>query len=205
MDLRENIVITSQTLFLDKGIKSVSMDDIAKELGISKRTLYENFSSKEELLSECLTNMNACKKRQVEEFAATGADIIGIIIFSARQMVENMKNVSPLFLQDISLYHFRLANELFNKHKQERSDKLVAFLQKGQEEGYILKDVNLKLIADLISSNQKVFMQLVTQKSYSFDEVFAHSMLCFIRGMATPKGIARLDEEYLKCISNSKQ
>ena len=62
--LQDSIVAKASEMFLSMGLKTVSMDDIAKSLGISKRTLYENFSSKDELLSVCIDSIEKAQKKK---------------------------------------------------------------------------------------------------------------------------------------------
>ena len=78
-ELKEKILITAINLFHKHGIRSVKMDDIANELKISKRTLYEIYSNKEELLLEVVRRDKQREKRRLDKIGRTGSNVINII------------------------------------------------------------------------------------------------------------------------------
>lgn len=174
------------------------MDDIAKAVGISKRTLYENFNSKDELLSDCISFMEASRKTRLTELCKDAKDVIDVLLAVTHDMANNLSSISPLFLQDLNLYHFRLANDLYNKHKDEQLEGIKKMLSKGKSEGYFVKEVNEGLVGELMTVSQRAFMSIVSSGRYSYDTILKHIILCFIRGIATEKGRIRIDEEYMK-------
>ncbi|MDO4461877.1 MAG: TetR/AcrR family transcriptional regulator [Bacteroidia bacterium] len=196
MELVESIVTQATELFLERGLKAISMDDIAKAVGISKRTLYENFNSKDELLSDCIKQMEANRREKIAILCKNAKDVIDVLIVVSKDMVANLNRISPLFLQDLNLYHFRLANDLFNKHREEQFEGLKQMIRKGKEEGLILKDIDESLMSEIITSTQKSNMPIISSGKYPYDKIFRHTILCFIRGFATERGRQRIDEAY---------
>lgn len=198
MELYNSIIEQASDLFLHRGLKAVSMDDIAKAVGISKRTLYENFNSKDELLSDCISYIESKRKERLSELCKEAKDVIDILLTVTHDMATNLSTISPLFLQDLNLYHFRLANDLFNKQRDEQLEGIKKMLSKGKAEGYFVKEVNEGLVGELMTVTQRASMSIVSSGRYAYDTILKHIVLCFIRGIATEKGRVRIDEEFMK-------
>lgn len=201
MELTDSIVTQATELFLERGLKAVSMDDIAKAVGISKRTLYENFNSKDELLSDCIKSMEASRKEKLSNVCKDAKDVIDILVAVSKNMAVNLNKISPLFLQDLNLYHFRLANDLFNKHRDEQMNGIKQMITKGKNEGLFIKDIDENLISEIISSSQRAYMPIISSGKYPYEKIFKHTILSFIRGIATERGRQRIDEEYVRLSS----
>lgn len=80
VELRERIITAATEAFTSKGIKSITMDDIAAALGISKRTLYEVFSDKESLLKECILKMQAEREKYLQEVFEHSHNVLEVIL-----------------------------------------------------------------------------------------------------------------------------
>ncbi|MCQ2236175.1 MAG: TetR/AcrR family transcriptional regulator [Bacteroidales bacterium] len=197
MELTESIVTQATELFLERGLKAVSMDDIAKAMGISKRTLYENFNSKDELLSDCIKYMETCRRENLFNLCKDAKDVIDILVAVSKNMAENLNRISPLFLQDLNLYHFRLANDIFTKHRDEQLEGIKQMIIKGKEEGLFIKDIDESLMSEIITNSQRSYMSIISTGKYPYEKIFRHTILCFIRGIATERGRQRIDEEYV--------
>ena len=117
-----------------------------------------------------------------------------IVIFS-RESLESLKQVSPIFFQDLNLYHFRLANDLYNKQREEKKNKTRYYLQRGIAEGYILPDIDVDFVSELDQIWHKGIVSLMSSKRFSYEKLFKHTILMCIRGIATEKGIRCLDEK----------
>lgn len=197
MDLIESIVSQASELFLERGLKAVSMDDIAKAVGISKRTLYENFNSKEELLSDCINSLELRRKAHLHNVCKDAKDVIDILIAVSKEITQSLNKISPLFLQDLNLYHFRLANDLFTKHRDEQIEGMKQMIIQGKTEGLFLKNIDESLISEMLTNTQRASMSLFSSGKHPYEKIFRHTILCFIRGIATERGRQRIDEEYV--------
>lgn len=85
-------------MFFCNGIKSVTMDMIASQLGISKRTLYENFKEKNELLLACLENQEMEKRARLEVYLTNRKNVIDLLLNVYEDILRFMRNTSPMFL-----------------------------------------------------------------------------------------------------------
>ncbi len=104
-DLKERILTVAMQAFKLRGIRNVRMDDIATTLGISKRTIYEIYSNKEELLLDGIMREDKARKRDSQLYAQDKNHTVMDIIFHVynREMAD-MANTNPLFFSELSKY-----------------------------------------------------------------------------------------------------
>lgn len=98
-ELRERIIETAVEAFTIHGIKSITMDDIANSLGISKRTLYEVFSDKETLLEECILRGQKEADEFVKEVLATAENVLEVLLKCYLRSIEKFHATNKKFLK----------------------------------------------------------------------------------------------------------
>jgi len=192
-ELKEKILITAINLFHKHGIRSVKMDDIANELKISKRTLYEIYSNKEELLLEVVRRDKQREKRRMDEIGRTGSNVINIIIEISRFRLEEFSQINPLFFEEIHKYPELLA--YVRRVHDEREIDAHAFIQRGIDEGLFLPNLNYNIVRTMTVALQNAIMNQYLYKKYDIKELAHVSILFFIRAYCTMKGVKLLDEE----------
>ncbi len=183
-------------MFLDQGIKSVRMDDIATQLGVSKRTLYEMFGDKKELLEECIKYHMTQKHQAMTNMASSAQNVmeeILAIIYSMKRddkdavLIGNLKKFYP------DIYH-HLEEEAY-RHSYEQLDCL---LDKGIGEGMFLPDMNKALaLMTLVYTMAALFERkyfLPGMENIPQHDAFEYVLVNFFRGLSTPKGIEVIDE-----------
>ncbi len=185
--------------FVLHGVKSVTMDDIAMMLGISKRTLYEIFEDKESLLIECLSERQNQMNSFVCEVLNTSSNVLEVILKCYKKSIEDYHEINTHFFDEIKKYP--KVCELARENKKKNGDDAVDFFEKGIEQGIFRRDVNFAIMHSLVHEQMDLLMNSETFKKYSFLEVYESIILTFIRGVATEKGAAILDDflvEYRK-------
>ena len=192
-ELKEKILIAAINLFHKHGIRSVKMDDIANELKISKRTLYEIYSNKEELLLEVVRRDKQREKRRMDEINRTGSNVINIIIEICRFRLEEFSQINPLFFEEIHKYPELLA--YVRRVQDERETDAYAFIQRGIDEGLFLPNLNYDIVRTMTVALQNAIMNQYLYKKYDIKELAHVSILFFIRAYCTMKGVKLLDEE----------
>lgn len=192
-ELKEKILITAINLFHKHGIRSVKMDDIANELKISKRTLYEIYSNKEELLLEVVRRDKQREKRRLDEIGRTGSNVINIIIEICRFRLEEFSQINPLFFEELHKYPELLA--YVRRVHDEREIDAHAFIQRGIDEGLFLPNLNYDIVRTMTVALQNAIMNQYLYKKYDIKELAHVSILFFIRAYCTMKGVKLLDEE----------
>ncbi len=192
-ELKEKILQVATALFHRYGIRRVKMDDIANDLKISKRTLYEIYSNKEKLLLEVMRNDKLVESRRMEGFDRPGSNVINIVIEVCKYRIEEFSQINPLFFEDIHKYPELLAH-VRKLHEQRESD-VLAFMQRGIDEGLFLPDINYGIVRTLTNASQQAIMNLYLYKKYDVTELAHVAILLFIRGFCTPEGVRQLDEQ----------
>ena len=191
--LRERILERAMQDFANHGIRSVRMDDIAKSLGVSKRTVYEIFGDKEAMLFEGLKIYEERKRTYLQHYAEeNGHHSIDIILEAYRMKVEEVRAVNPSFYTDLMKYP-KLESYMKQRQAQAR-DGYLKFMQRGVEEGYLRPDINYEMIPLMFEAiGQYVLSNQLLQK-YSVEELFSNYFLIALRGLCTSKGLEIIDE-----------
>lgn len=190
-ELREKIIIAAGELFAKEGIRSITMDDIATSFGISKRTLYELFSDKEDLLIECIRREMKLEEDYLREQAAKSLNVLEILLKRYQRSIELFHATSKKFFDDIKKYP-RAYEQLRNRHNRTTEDS-VNFFKEGVRQGYFRKDVNFPIVSFLVQSQMDILMESDICKTYSFLDVYESIMFTFLRGISTEKGLRELE------------
>lgn len=189
--LRRKILDTAMQLFKQKGIKAVRMDDIATEIAISKRTLYEIYSNKEDLLFECLRNENDLMTKRLSDYALKAENEMAVLAYFIKLKLKDLGSTNPLFFTEMHKYERIM--EFFRQNKEKQSDNSQAFMRKGIEQGFFRGDLNYGIVNKMGDAAMDFVMQTRLYEQYKLDEIFHTFIIVFLRGCCTEKGLAYLD------------
>lgn len=190
--LRERIIERAMQDFSKHGIRAVKMDTLAKELGISKRTMYEIFEDKETLLFEGIKVYDDRKREYLHSYAEEGHDVIDIIMEAYHMKVEEVRAVNPDFYLDLMKYP-RLAQHV--KEAQQKSrEGFLAFMKRGVDDGYFRPDVNYELVPHIFEALGQYILTNSLVQQYSVEELFSNCFLIALRGFCTDKGLHTIDK-----------
>ena len=195
MNLKERIIENASTLFFQKGVKSMTMTDIANELGISKRTLYEVFRDKEDLLENCISAHIAKADKSIQALIEHSEDVIDSMMRIYAQSLDEMRMVNRSFMYDLKKYHSRLYKKVEQNQRDDVS-KLLPLFKKGIEQGLIRKDINFEIILWLVQSQFRALMndEYFPKDKYSLNDFIEAIILNFMRGISTPLGVKKVDD-----------
>lgn len=192
LSLKDRILDAALTLFAERGVRAVKMDDIAKSLQISKRTLYEIYKDKEDLLFEGIRKYDLIRKEQFRQYAEQAPNVMDIIVEVYRQKAEESKRISATFYNDIQKYP--RITEYLRQEREQSHERFMAFLRRGVEEGFFRSDVNYDILFHFFESIGKHVMENQMYSQYTFEEIFANLPLVGLRGVCTERGVKILDE-----------
>lgn len=148
----EKIVLDStKTLLLQSGVKGWNMDDLAKECGMSKRTLYKIIGNKEELLYQCYSNSMDKVIQSFKIFSAQDKDYSTLIENMADQQVEHVEEYIIVNHKTIKTEYPRIDAMIHEKLVTRKND-FMAFLEKGKALGYLNEKVDPRVINNIISA-----------------------------------------------------
>ena len=205
MDLREKILRTSMDLMMRIGPQSVTMDMVARDCGISKRTLYETFPNKHDLICDVIKfNQEASNAKFVEIFEQSSNSFEALmgVYTVARDFIQK---TSQVFLTDIK----RLYPEAFNEYKNQEISHILSLakiIRQAKDEGLALPGIKCKIAAFLLTNNMKNLhnMQDFPFPEYTAAEVFDGAFLNFMRGIATTKGQEIIEDYVVKILINKE-
>lgn len=193
--LKGKILDTALTLFFAKGIKAVKMDDIAKSLSISKRTLYELYDNKEILLFECLKMNKTRKDADAEKALEKCTNVMDVLLETYRMSVEEFKRMSPIFFSEISRYPQVI--EFIDKKREQDHEQFILFIERGKGEGFFRDDINYELLMKTHEYIRRGIVEEDLYNKYGIDNLFFNLIFVTFRGICTQKGVEVLDK-YLK-------
>ena len=191
--LRKRIIEYAYPAFATRGIKAVKMDDIADALQISKRTLYEIYSNKEELLFEGLKTYQEDYDRKLKEYIDNcERNVMEIVLFVLNYHMEELGDTSAKFIAD--LHRYPAISEYFMKRRAEHRENFRSFLKRGIEEGYFRSDFNFEIMDTIINGVQQTVHNSNLYDKFPVKEVFYTMSQVIFRSICTTKGINELEK-----------
>ena len=192
-------------LFYKFGVRSVSMDDITHDLGISRKRLYTVFKNKTEMVEKLLD----LERENFEIIFSTnnfeGVNAIDILLTVSKEMSENFTDISPSITFDLKKYY----PEIYHKHVEERIEfifgKIRINLEKGINQGVYRDDLSVELLARLYIRRLIDLHdpEIFPAEKFSFQTLFDVMFDNFIRGITNEKGIAYYEEQKRKVNFNN--
>ena len=195
MTQKEIIVHKAAKMFMAEGVKSVRMDDIARELSVSKRTLYELFSDKEELIYEAICHyVEEAHTRRSVICSEVGNELEAMLV-SLRDMIVRAPEVARIRRNLERFYpkvNIRLEESGMMRSKSELREWLAASIEKG----YLTPTANSDLVVDVLHNcvqGMLVVEYSDVARSANVVSRVACSVIIFIRGLCTPAGLEVVD------------
>ena len=192
-ELKERILEYSEKEFYANGVRQVKMDNIANYLSISKRTLYEIYPTKEDLLLECVKKHDKTYESRIEQYIEeSNPKAIEIIIFSYKIKLEHFLQLNPLFLEELCKY--KRVISYFDAREKERDTNFEWLFNRGVEEGFFRKDLNPRIISNMFTVSLKEAIDNELYKEFGMEYLFRDIVFTLIRGICTIKGIEAIDQ-----------
>lgn len=188
--VKEKIRCTALRMFHERGIRLVKMDDIAAALSMSKRTLYELYANKMELLEDVLELQFNMSRERMRRELKPNASTMDILMLALKISIEEMRQTSTAFLDD--LHRYPEARRMLDVLEKRRDKETNKFFWQGVREGYFLPDVNYRLVYDIARTFREQTM--FYRKDYDVREVWITLVRMLLRSVCTLKGIRELDE-----------
>lgn len=189
-DIKEKILKGSEELFMRYGVRSISMDDIARHLGVSKKTLYQHFADKDELVlmvSRGHLERNIIQFDGIRDEAKNPIEELAKISVCMKQ---NMETLNPTLLYDLQKFHPKAWSEWINFKGKYLRESIVRNLNQGIADGYIRPDVNPEIMAATrielvqLAFNNDIFPPSRFRLAEVQEQIFDH----FVFGLVTEKG-----------------
>ncbi|WP_158281579.1 TetR/AcrR family transcriptional regulator [Sediminitomix flava] len=203
MEVKERILTIAGELFRDFGAKRVTMDDIATELGMSKKTIYQYYKDKNALVYEATKVVLERQERELQQIEEEAEGAMDLALRTTTYFRKEFGNVNQAILDDFRKYYPETWELYLSYKKNCFIGSITENIQKGQEEGVFRKDVDINLISKLrihlveLGFNKDTFPLEDKPLHYIQDQLFE----VFLRGIATAKGL-EIIEQYTEKINN---
>ena len=195
MDTRSRIIEGAAELFRVYGIKSVTMDAIANHLGISKRTIYEIFADKDELLKGVIHWMAEKQRELVVKVLEETDNAIKAIFRLLEINRDHFQSMSPAFQNDMKKFHNDVHMKSDNSEMPDYRNH-IQVIERGIRENLFRKDINPDLANRNLYYMGRAIMDNVIFpfETFSRREVIKNGFLNYLRGISTPAGLKLIDE-----------
>jgi TetR/AcrR family transcriptional regulator, cholesterol catabolism regulator len=199
MEIRDRIKEKADELFRRYGIKSVTMDEIATQLGVSKKTIYQSFDDKNQLVDEVIADMLNSNRHTCEACGVQAKDAIHEIYLSIGGLHQMLDNMNPSILFDIERAHPNSYKKFVDYKYKFLYFLMKNNLERGKKEGLYRPEINddvivkLRLESIMIPFNEELFPKNI----YTLVGVQQEIIEYFLFGMVTPKGY-KLISKYQK-------
>ena len=203
MDVRERILEESEMLFFRYGVRRVTMDDVAKALGMSKKTLYQYYSDKDELVAEATQAHLDRERIEFDKIFRNSENSIKSLFSISQCMRKSLSEINPSVLFELKRFYPK-SWEYWTEFKDQFIFKsIVENIKKGIEEEYFRSEVNAEILANLrVMEIQILFdRESFPSEKFNFMEVQMQLFNHFVYGIATEKG-RKLYKEYLEKENN---
>lgn len=195
MDIRNRIINTAAGLFSRDGLRSVTMTQVAETAGVSKRTLYASFQSKDDLLKECIVKHFEQQKIIHQQLAEESDNPVDLIHRLFRHGVMMLRKSRPGFSLELRTLYPVLYNDLLVPMQAEGVNNVAAMLKDGVEKGYFHNDFDPEIASQALHAQIRMVTDENTfpASSYALADVFRQILVIFLRGCATPRGLKEIE------------
>ncbi|MEQ8336174.1 MAG: TetR/AcrR family transcriptional regulator [Cyclobacteriaceae bacterium] len=188
--MKQKIIEGAEALFMRYGVRSVSMDDVAREVSVSKKTIYQHFNHKDDLVTETARNYLTGEMKEISEVTENAADALEELFLLSKCIRQNISRVNPSLLYDLQKYHPD-AWEVFKDYKYNFiMGKVMSNLVRGKKENLYRADINEKILSVMrVEQVQLIFDERAFPKSdFDFVDVQVQIFDHFIHGLLSDNG-----------------
>jgi DNA-binding XRE family transcriptional regulator len=193
----KNILLKVRELYMKYGIKSITMDDVARELGISKKTLYQFVTDKDDLVGKFIDNEMALRQEEICKCFGKGFNSIEELFEISIFMNKLIRDQNPTTEYDLKKYYPQHYQKTVKARREGIYSYILLNLKKGIKEGLYRKEMNKDVIAKLYlwRSDNTNLNDLFTVQEFGSIKLFVELLSYHIRGIATEKGILVLEKK----------
>lgn len=197
MEVKERILEKATDLFMRYGIRSITMDEIAGQLGISKKTIYQFFTDKDEMVEAIVDNEVKANELECSRFRGESENAVHEIFIAMKETEEMLKAMNPLIMYDLEKHHPGAYRKFRNYKYEFMYQIIVQNLERGIREELYRPELNIDVVAKhriesaFMAFNQDIF----PHNRYRISEIGYELGIFFLHGITTAKG-KKLIEKY---------
>lgn len=187
-----------EQMFLTYGIKSITMDDISRDLGISKKTLYLYVSNKKDLVNKSMENRLEQDKEILTSIIDQSSNAIEEMFMIADYIRQHIRNMNPSVLYDLQKYYPQ-SWQLYIDYKNNFVYSIIYNnIKNGIEQGLYRNDFNIDIITKIYNTRMQTLIdpQIFPPSEYGLLEVHSEILHYHLRGIASQKGLSYLETQH---------
>jgi len=193
--VKQRIIEEASELFGRAGVKSITMDELSRHIGISKRTIYENFKNKEALLIACIEAFHAKHSDFSQNVLLKAENVAEGIVLMMRKDTEEASQRLFNIIDEIRKYYPRAYKECLPRFQYDKYSGFEQMLKRGINEGVFRENLNPEIIVNFFCRRSEDFAQNDSfYKKFSLAEVFENLVITFLRGICTAKGLEIIEK-----------
>jgi AcrR family transcriptional regulator len=191
--------------YMKYGIKSITMDDIANELGISKKTLYQHVTDKDDLVGKFIDYEIEIRQEEICRCFKTGFNAIEELFEISIFMNKIIRRQNPATEHDLKKYYPHHYEKIVKARREGVYNYILINLKRGKEEGLYREEIDNEIIAKLyLSRSESIHTNdLFTVEEFTSFRLFVELLTYHIRGIATEKGINVLEKKINEIETNN--
>lgn len=182
-------------IILEKGLKSATMDSVAASLGISKRTLYEKFDSKSEMIKEALGELERSNQEFFAEAFANASNVMEALVVIFKHNRDLMGSINVNFYRDMDRL-YKDKREEYDRTRESRHSKMLEMFRLGVKQGMFRPDVDYSVQSRMMGLQMEAFKRIeeLFPPDITLQRVFDTIIIGFLRSIASEKGMQVLDQ-----------
>ncbi len=194
-ETKKDIIRRTLPIFLERGVKT-SMDEISQLLSVSKRTIYENFENKDDLIFQCMITMVEEESEEMDAYIQNCRNPIEELFPLLHKDVKSVYGLRFRFLDDVKRIYPNVHRQYASIHREKHTKRLHDIIKRGKQQDLFRNEINEDIVLYFmpkiasVLSDQKIDMCGI----YSMKDVFINLVVPFMRGILTPKGTIIYDE-----------
>ncbi len=194
MNQKQQILQGAEELFMKYGVKSVTMDDISRHIGISKKTLYQFVNNKADLIEKIFQRSVEFEKKMMAQIRKEARDAIEEMLKLAEYVVCMLRNMSPSVVYDLRKYYQSTWKKIESLHNMHVYELMKENIEIGIRQGVYRQEINTDIVAKLYVGKTSLLVDadLFPISEYNQAELFTNYFSYHIHGIASPKGLELL-------------
>jgi len=196
MESKTKILQGATLLFLRYGVKSVTMDDISRDLGISKKTLYQYVENKADLIEQTVSEYIDGDKKMIVEIQKEANDAVHEILLIAKYITQVLREMPASLTYDLQKY-YRKTWDIIQEYNQTHIYGVIKDnLERGVKEGVYRKEINSDIIAKLYVGKTSIIVDedIFPLRNYNKENLFREYINYHMHGIASAKGLKLLEK-----------
>lgn len=199
METRNKIIEKASELFLGMGIRNITMDQIASESGVSKRTIYELFKDKDDLVMQSLRFLMIRDNKEMIGIIEETQHVIEAIFLMMKRETLRRTEYPKIFVEDIKKYYLAVSKSLYScKESLKEFSASYALLEKGIRESIFRQDIQIELVNSFLHELITLMENSERIKAIKAlpEDMLRSIFLPYLRGICTTKGVDLMDQYF---------